>query len=193
MGHGAVRIAVMGGENRFCTADESKRMQDMVRQSLSAGCIGLSSGLMYYPGMYCHTDELVDMAKVLTEFGRPYATHLRGYCTTLENSIDEAITIAEAARVPLQISHLHAVPYLGRMSNLLYGIINLIETVNAVVPLPPLPNPALNSGSNVFLDHGIDVGMDIVPYTLGNTTATISSAWANAGANRSCSNTSGTR
>jgi len=185
VGHGAVRIAVMGGENRFCTADESKRMQDMVRQSLSAGCIGLSSGLMYYPGMYCHTDELVDMAKVLTEFGRPYATHLRGYCTTLENSIDEAITIAEAARVPLQISHLHAVPYLGRMSNLLYGIINLIETVNAVVPLPPLPNPALNSGFKriqAALDHGIDVGMDIVPYTLGNTTATILfPPWANRG------------
>jgi N-acyl-D-amino-acid deacylase len=186
VGHGAVRIAVMGDENRFCTPEESRQMQDMVRQSLAAGCIGLSSGLMYYPGMYCHTDELIDLAKVLNEFGRPYATHLRGYCTTLENSIDEALTIVEAAGVPLQISHLYAVPYLGKMiSNIIYEIINLIEAVNARFPLPPLPNPSLNSGFlriQAALDKGTDVGIDIVPYTLGNTTATILfPPWANRG------------
>ena len=185
VGHGAVRIAVMGDENRFCNPEESKQMQDMVRESLAAGCVGLSSGLMYYPGMYCHTDELVVLAKVLTEFNRPYATHLRGYCTTLENSIDEALTIVEAAKVPLQISHLHAVPFLGKISNYLYEIIKLIEAINAVIPLPPLPNPALDSGFRriqAALDQGTDVGMDIVPYTLGNTTATILfPPWANRG------------
>lgn len=185
VGHGAVRIAVMGDANRFCTQDESIQMQDMLRESLVAGCAGLSSGLMYYPGMYCHTDELVDMAKVLAEFDRPYATHLRGYCTTLEYSIEEALTIVETANVPLQISHLHAIPFLGKISNYLYEIVSFIEAVNSLIPLPPLPNPALEKGVRLIqkaLDRGVEVGMDIVPYTLGNTTATILfPPWANRG------------
>ena len=185
VGHSAVRIAVMGDENRFCTPDESKRMQALIRESLAAGCVGLSSGLMYYPGMYCHTDELIELAGVLREFNRPYATHLRGYCTTLEKSIEEALYIVEAAGVPLQISHLHAVPFLGRLADYLYEVIRFIEIFNAVVPLPPLPNPALNNGFRriqAALDQGADVGMDIVPYTLGNTTATILfPPWANRG------------
>lgn len=185
VGHGAVRIAVMGEDNRFCTPEDLKQMQAMVKEGLEAGCVGLSSGLMYYPGMYCHTDELIELAKTLAEFGRPYATHLRGYCTTLENSIDEALTIVEAAGVPLQISHLHAVPFLGRLSDYLYETINFIEAINALIPLPPLPNPALTKGFRNIqnaLDRGVEVGMDIVPYTMGNTTATILfPPWANRG------------
>jgi len=185
VGHGAVRIAVMGDNNRFCTPDESRQMQEMVRESLAAGCVGLSSGLMYYPGMNCHTDELVDLANVLAEFERPYATHLRGYCSTLENSIEEALTIVTAANVPLQISHLHAIPFFGKTANYLYEIVNIIEAINSVIPLPPLPNPALDKGFKriqTALEQGMDIGMDIVPYTLGNTTATILfPPWANQG------------
>jgi N-acyl-D-amino-acid deacylase len=183
VGHNAVRIAVMGSDHRFCTPEESAKMAGLIRQSLDAGCVGFSSGLMYYPGMYAHTEELLSLAKVLNDFQRPYATHLRGYCTTLENSVEEALTIAEASEVPLQISHLHAVPFLGKFSNFLYELVNFIEALNAIIPLPPLPNPALSRGFRriqAALDRGTDVGMDIVPYTLGNTTATVLfPPWAN--------------
>jgi N-acyl-D-amino-acid deacylase len=185
VGHNAVRIAVMGGESRFCTPEESKHMQSFIRDSLDAGCIGFSSGLMYYPGMYCNTDELIELAGVLKEFNRPYATHLRGYCTTFENSLDEALTIIESAGIPLQVSHINAVPFLGGLANYLFEVIRIIEKINSVIPLPPLPNPQQDKmlqRIEASLDKGMDIGMDIVPYTLGNTTATVLyPPWANRG------------
>lgn len=184
-GHGPIRISVMKDDNRFCTEKELEHMKKLLRESLEAGCVGFSTGLMYYPGMYAHTDELIALAKISAEYDRPYATHLRGYCTTLPQSITEAVTIAEKAGVPLQISHLHAVPFLGALSNILPYFMNFIETVNSVAPLPSLPNPALQKGLDIInraVERNIDVGMDAVPYTLGNTTATVLfPPWANRG------------
>ncbi len=185
VGHGAVRISVMGDDNRFSTPDELKKMERLVRESLDAGCVGLSTGLMYYPGMYAHTDELIALAKIAAEFGRPYSTHLRGYCTTLPQSIGEAVAISRQAKVKVQISHFHAVPFFGRMAGIIPGIVSLFERVNSIVPLPGLPNPALDKGLdavNRALDDGLDIGMDAVPYTLGNTTITVLfPPWANRG------------
>ncbi|MGQ9676946.1 MAG: N-acyl-D-amino-acid deacylase family protein [Chloroflexota bacterium] len=184
-GHGTIRLSVMGDDNRFCRPDELARMQDLLRECMEAGCIGVSTGLMYYPGMYAHTDELVEMAMVAGEYGGRYATHLRGYCSTLPDSLTEAITIAEKAQVPLQVSHLHAVPFLGQAADLLYHSINLFETVNRVIPIPGLPNAALQKALALIakaLARGLDVGVDAVPYTLGNTTATVLfPPWANKG------------
>lgn len=185
-GHGAIRISVMGDDNRFCTDKELEKMKLLLRESLDAGCVGISSGLMYYPGMYAHTDELAELALVAGEYGRVYATHLRGYCSTLPHSMAEAIDIARRARVSLQISHLHGVPFLpGWLSAILPYFFNIFETVNAMVPLPGLPNPALDKGFLAIrnaMENGVDIGMDVVPYTLGNTTATVLfPPWANRG------------
>jgi N-acyl-D-aspartate/D-glutamate deacylase len=185
VGHGAIRLSVMGDENRFCTAEELERMKNLVRESMEAGCVGLSTGLMYYPGMYAHTDELIALAKVAGEYGGRYASHLRGYFSTLKHSLTEAIIIAEKAAVPLQVSHLHAVPFLDRLANPAYYVIKFLDAINSVVPLPPGPNPALAQGLEAIqkaLDRGLDVGADVIPYTLGNTTATILfPPWANKG------------
>ncbi len=184
-GHGAMRISVMGDENRFCTENEMEQMKILLRESLDAGCVGFSAGLMYYPGMYAHTDELTELAKVAAEYGRVFGVHLRGYCTTLPQSVSEAITIARKSGVSLQISHLHAVPFLGRLRTILPYLFNFIEAVNSVIPLPGFPNPALNAGFRAIQDasdSGMDIGMDAVPYTLGNTTATVLfPPWANRG------------
>ncbi|MBP7736455.1 MAG: amidohydrolase family protein [Spirochaetes bacterium] len=185
-GHGTIRISVMGDDNRFCTEKELERMKSLLRESLDAGCVGVSSGLMYYPGMYAHTDELAEIARVAGDYGRVYATHLRGYCTTLPQSVAEAIDIARRGRVSLQISHLHSVPFLpGWLSAILPYFFDLFEAVNAILPLPGLPNPALDKGLKAIRDameSGVDIGMDAVPYTLGNTTATVLfPPWANRG------------
>ncbi len=188
VGHGTVRLAVMGEENRFCTPEELEQMKRLVREALEAGCAGLSSGLMYYPGMYAHTDELIELARVAGEFGRPYATHLRGYCTTLPQALEEAVTICTESSAPLQVSHLHAVPFFGRAANLVHALVGLLEAVNTVIPMPALPNPALERGLEVIeeaLRRGLDVAMDAVPYTLGNTTITVLfPPWANRGGKR---------
>ncbi len=184
-GHGAVRIAVMGEENRFCTADELGRMRRLVAESMDAGCVGLSTGLMYYPGMYAHTDELVELAKVAAARNGRYATHLRGYCATLPQSTAEAIEIAEKAGLGLQISHLHLVPFFGRAADLVYRAVSAIERINSFVPLPGVPGPELESALeqlHAAEERGVDVGVDMVPYTLGNTTATVLfPPWANKG------------
>jgi N-acyl-D-amino-acid deacylase len=185
VGHGAIRLSVMGDENRFCKADELQQMKNLARESLEAGCVGLSTGLMYYPGMFAHTDELIELARVAGEFGRPYATHLRGYCTTLPDSIAEAITISSESGASLQISHLHCIPFFGRLAGLVEPAVNLLEAINAWIPLPGLPNPRLDKGMKALqqaMDKGIDIGMDALPYVLGNTTVTVLfPPWANRG------------
>jgi N-acyl-D-amino-acid deacylase len=185
VGHGALRLSVMGDDNRFSTPKELEEMKRLLKKSLEAGCVGFSTGLMYYPGMYAHTDELVSLAAVAAEFKRPYSTHLRGYCTTLPLSIAEAATIARKAKVRVQISHLHAIPFFGKAAPIIVRLVSAFEAINSVVPIPALPNPVLGQGIAAIdkaIEDGLDIGMDAVPYTLGNTTATVLfPPWANRG------------
>lgn len=108
VGHGALRIAAMGFEDRAPSDDELRTMQRLLAESLEDGAFGLSSGLIYAPGLYSRMPELVALATVLSHAGRPYASHIRGETTTLFEAVDEAIGIGEAAGVPVQISHLKA-------------------------------------------------------------------------------------
>jgi N-acyl-D-amino-acid deacylase len=107
VGHGAVRIAVMGFENRLPSATELLEMQRLV-EAMEDGAFGISSGLIYTPGCYGDTAELVALSAVVREGGGIYATHMRGEGATLEASIAEALRIGEEARIPVQISHLKA-------------------------------------------------------------------------------------
>jgi len=75
--HGSIRIAVMGEENRFCNDTELDAMKRLVREAMEAGCRGFSTGLTYFPGVYAHTDEIVELARVAAGYGGRYATHVR--------------------------------------------------------------------------------------------------------------------
>ena len=108
VGHGALRVAAMGFEQRAPTDDELRTMQRLVAEALEDGAVGLSSGLIYAPGLYSQTPELVALAEVLRDSGRPYASHIRGETATLFEAVDEAIGIGEAAGVPVQVSHVKA-------------------------------------------------------------------------------------
>jgi len=180
-----IRIAVMGSEARACTPDELEQMKAMVRVGMEAGCRGFSTGLTYFPGMYAHTDEIVELAKVSNEYGGRYATHVRGLSQNFDRAVQEAIEVARRSGSALQVSHFMAAPELGRMADVIYNVVGLLEAVNRVIPLPGVPNAALKKAIVLVdraLDEGMDVGMDFIPYVLGNTTVTqLYPPWANMG------------
>ena len=183
--HGPIRIAVMGEEARFSTPEELESMKGLVREGMEAGCRGFSTGLTYFPGMYAHTDEIVELAKVCSEYGGRYVTHVRGHSQTYDQAVAEAIDIATRSGCPLQLSHVFATPFLGKAAGLLYAVVGTLEAINRVIPLPGIPNAVLKravESMDQALDDGLDVGMDFLPYVLGNSTVTqLYPPWANIG------------
>lgn len=183
--HNPIRISVMGSEARFSTPDELERMKAILRKGMEAGCRGFSTGLTYFPGMYAHTDEIVELAKVSNEYGGRYATHVRGLSQNFDRAVQEAIEVAQRSGSSLQVSHFMAAPELGRLGDIVYHAVGLLESLNRVVPLPGIPNAALKNAVKLIdraLESGMDVGMDFIPYVLGNTTVTqLYPPWANMG------------
>ncbi|GEM_PF-99786 len=171
--HGPLRMIAMGEKNTFSTAPELEKMKSLLAEAMEAGCFGFSTGLMYYPGIYSHTDELIELNKVCGRYGGRYATHLRAQCTTFPYAVREAVEIAREGGTGLQISHFHAKPFFGNKAALFYHLVDLIEAVNRVIPLPRFPNKALDEGLaivNGALDEGADIGMDMIAYIISNTT-----------------------
>jgi len=105
VGHGDVRELVVGSDNRPPTADELRAMRAAVAQALDEGAWGLSSGLIYEPGCFADTDELVALCQVVAERGGLYATHIRNEGEALLEAVDEALEIGRRSGAPVQISH----------------------------------------------------------------------------------------
>lgn len=106
--HNAVRQRVMGNVNRAPTADELAKLEALVDQCMKDGAWGLSTGLIYNPGTYSKTDELIALARVAARHGGFYASHIRDEGSGLLAAIEEALTIGRAAKLPVHISHLKA-------------------------------------------------------------------------------------
>jgi len=156
VGHGTLRIAVMGFENRPASDDELDRMKGMLEEALQAGAIGLSLGLMYAPGSYTPREELAELCSVLSRYDGLLATHIRGEGNSLIPSIEEVVWIAEKSGVPLQISHLKAAG--GSNWGSVSRAMELIEDARS---------------------RGLDVTCDVYPYTAGSTSlTTLLPSWA---------------
>jgi N-acyl-D-aspartate/D-glutamate deacylase len=108
VGHNTLRVAAAGTHDRPLAAPEWVLVERLLDEALEAGAFGLSSGLIYPPGVFATTDELVRLARRLPD-GRVYATHMRNEGPRLLGSIAEAIEIGERAGCRVQISHLKAV------------------------------------------------------------------------------------
>jgi N-acyl-D-aspartate/D-glutamate deacylase len=106
--HNDVRRKVMGNANRLPTADELTKMEALVDRGMKDGAWGLSTGLIYNPGTYAKTDEIIALAKVAAKHGGFYASHIRNEGTDVLSAIAEAITICREAKLPVHISHLKA-------------------------------------------------------------------------------------
>lgn len=105
IGHGSVRNAVMKTENRPPRPDELDAMRKLVEKAMQEGAVGLSTGLIYVPGTYAKTDEIVELAKVVSHYNGIYATHMRDEGNDVLAAIREAIRIGEEAKLPVEISH----------------------------------------------------------------------------------------
>jgi N-acyl-D-amino-acid deacylase len=105
VGHGTIRACVMGYANRPPTREELDKMKDLLKQSMEEGCYGMSTGLVYPPGIYSTTNELIELCRVVAEQGGLYASHVRGQGNQFLEAVSEALEIGEQAKVPVQLSH----------------------------------------------------------------------------------------
>ncbi len=163
VGHGALRIAVMGFEERRPTSAELGQMQGYLDRAMKAGAFGLSIGLVYPPGCFADTDEIIALCEVVAQHGGLYASHIRGERETILEAVTEAIRIGREAGVPVQISH--NAPKYGAPCD---------ATANLA-----LVEEARRSGLDVTVDNDVhtDLGpalMDALPqYLLGREVAEI--------------------
>jgi N-acyl-D-amino-acid deacylase len=121
VGHGTVRTAVLGSQNRAPDAAELQRMMDLVEAGMRAGAFGLSTGLIYVPGTYADRAEISALATVAGRYGGLYASHMRNEGNNVFEAIDEALAIGSAASVPVHISHIKCTgrPNHGRSAKVL--------------------------------------------------------------------------
>ncbi|MEO6550385.1 MAG: D-aminoacylase [Ferruginibacter sp.] len=105
VGHNDVRKLVMGRANRDPTEAELLQMENLVEQAMKDGAVGLSTGLIYIPGTYAKTPELVRLAKAASKYGGIYATHMRDEGDSITQAITEALEIGKQAAMPVEISH----------------------------------------------------------------------------------------
>ncbi len=105
IGHNSVRTKVIGLDNRDPSAEEQQKMNQLVDQAMKDGAVGLSTGLIYVPGTYSKTGEVVELAKAASRYGGTYASHIRDEGTDVVKAITEAINIGEQANMPVEISH----------------------------------------------------------------------------------------
>jgi N-acyl-D-amino-acid deacylase len=106
VGHGSIRREVLGDERRAPDASELDRMVAIAREAVVDGAFGLSTGLIYVPGMYSQTDEVVALASGVAEAGGLYASHIRGEGRDLFDAVNEALTVGRQAGLPVHVSHL---------------------------------------------------------------------------------------
>jgi N-acyl-D-amino-acid deacylase len=104
-GHAALRIAIMGLDNHDPTPSELARMKGLLVEAMEAGAFGMSTGLVYPPGCFASTDEIIALGQVVSRYHGLYTSHVRGERETILEADAEAIRIGREAGVPVQISH----------------------------------------------------------------------------------------
>jgi len=107
--HGPIRISAMGLAKGAPSRAQSKQMRTMVDRAMQDGALGLSTGLIYPPGMYSDTDELKELAKIVAEHKGIYTSHIRGSSETLIPAVKELLDVARATGVRVHHSHNEAV------------------------------------------------------------------------------------
>jgi N-acyl-D-aspartate/D-glutamate deacylase len=105
VGHGSVRQIVMGMENREPTPEELEEMKALVEEAMEQGAHGISTGLIYAPGSYGKTDEVVELVKVIVPYGGIYHSHIRNERDSLLEAVGELIEISEETGAQAHISH----------------------------------------------------------------------------------------
>lgn len=108
VGHATVRVAAMQFERRAPTREELDQMKESVDEAMQAGAFGFSSALALAPGAYAEVEELIELLKIVGQYGGAYFAHIRDEADRIIESLRETIHIGEKAGVPVQIAHLKA-------------------------------------------------------------------------------------
>ena len=107
VGHGSVRGRVMGGSfMRPPTSDELGRMRSLVERGMRDGALGISTGLIYLPGTFAKTDELIEVTKAAAAFDGIYVSHMRDEGNDIDDSLAELFRIAREAHIRAEVSHI---------------------------------------------------------------------------------------
>jgi N-acyl-D-amino-acid deacylase len=141
-----IRAHEIGYDNREPTAEELERMRGHVRRAMSEGAMGLTTALIYTPAVFAKTSELVELAKVASEGGGMYISHMRSEGNRLLEAIDETLTIAREARIRAEIYHLKAA-----------GQSNWPKLAAAIAKIEAARN------------SGLEITADMYTYTAGST------------------------
>jgi len=146
VGAAQVREAVIGDDDRAPTPSELSQMKALVEQAMKDGAFGISTALIYPPGHYAKTDELIELAKVAAQYGGLYASHMRSEGASEMVAVDEAIRIGREAGLPVEIFHLKVSgkPRWGSM-------VQIVEKIQAA------------------RDSGLDIRANQYPYIAGGT------------------------
>lgn len=149
-GHTWARSRVIGESDRPPTDEELEEMRQLVREAMEDGALGLSTGLVYVPGSYAETEEIIALARVASEYGGLYVSHMRDEATGLLESVRELIRIADEADLPGQVQHHKAV-----------GVTQWGWSTKSL--------PLIDSARA----EGLDIKLDFYPYTASSTTSRV--------------------
>ncbi len=170
VGHNTVRRQVMGTANRQTTPEEQQKMEALVAKAMQDGAVGLSTGLIYIPGTYSQTPEVVGLAKVAAQYNGVYATHMRSEGDEITAAINEALTIGREAKMPVEISHfkLSGQNNWGR-SNETLGMVKKAREEGMEVTIDQYPYTASSTGLSTLLpDEILSDGQDSINARLSN-------------------------
>lgn len=149
VGATTIRINVLGRENRAPTSGELNRMQDLVRQSMQEGALGVGSSLIYAPAFFADTDELIALSKAAAEYDGMYISHIRSEGDNLLEATDELFTIAVEAGIDAQIYHLKAA-----------GEHNWHKLPKVFGKIDSLRNAGHNVSANMYTYSAASTGLD---------------------------------
>ena len=146
VGAAQVREAVIGDDDRAPAPAELEQMKALVEEAMKQGAFGISTALIYPPGHYAKTEELIELAKVSARYGGLYASHMRSEGASEMAAVDEAIRIGREANLPVEIFHLKVSgkPRWGSM-------VKIVEKIQAA------------------RDSGLDIRANQYPYIAGGT------------------------
>ena len=150
VGHGSIRALIVGEDDRPPSDDELDAMRAAVQEAMEAGAYGLSSGLIYAPGRFATTEEVIELAKVAAKYDGIYISHMREEGLDLLKSVAETIRIGEEGGLPTQLTHHKVVgaPMWGKSTDTLAMV-------------------------DAAIERGVDVSIDQYPYTASSTSLTI--------------------